>query len=572
MKKILWFLAAASIVTASLVLAACGDTSSTAIPDTTKAPPDPNGTGSTVPDTDSAPAGLPLTGYTTLFYGERASKDLLTATAAFQRELSRLTQVSATAKSYTGADKNTPSFLLGDTGHALSSLAKEKARKNMEGMGTDKHGYAVVFTEDAIVINGSDDAAVMAGMKFFLENFAATADRQHIDARPGQDFVRTFGDELRIFPTLVQWELELVSTVEQPPADQVGATMKYPCLIELNHQSDPTQNGVLIATGERWIGDRLCPIYRSRDKGETWEHVTGLVDTFHPGFRTAFAPSVFELPRAVGNMPEGTLIAGVDSINADWTRIHIVLFRSFDGGDTWECFASLADGGSGLGKKGGVWEPYFVCTDDGTLICHYSDEVNSPCSQMLVYRSTTDGENWSDIVPTVELTQSPGLRPGMPVITRLTDGRYMMVYEIVGLAGNPVYGRYSNDGLDWDAPTDKGVLIRSQDRKTLAATPWVAHSSIETVQKEGMLVLTGWRMASGSSTTGSDIFVSFDSGKKWIAIPNFYSYVYTNDNDTWGYSVCTFFSSDGKTMYYMANPKGDTDRSTWFTLFRIRIS
>ena len=269
-------------------------------------------------------------------------------------------------------------------------------------------------------------------------------------------------------------------------------------------------------------------------------------------------------------MPAGTLIIGADSINEGWTEIHIVLFRSFDGGDTWECFKTLAGGGSALGAKGGVWEPFFYCTDDGTLVCHYSDEVNSPSSQMLVYKSTTDGENWSDIVKTVELTER-GLRPVMPVVTRLVDGRYMMVYEIVVLPGNPVYCKYSEDGLDWGDANDRGTLIKTDDNKTLAATPWVAWSPVKTIEEQGMIVVTGWRMASGASETGSDIFLSFDGGESWTSMPNFYSYVYNNDSDIWGYSVCTFFSADGETMYYLANPHGENEKSV-YKLFKIKVS
>lgn len=555
-KTVLIILILLCVAVLCVTLSACDD-------NPTPPGPDPTPT----PEPDSEPTGLNLTQYKTVYYDGEISDELYDTADIFCAELATVTDTKHRLRSY--AQSNAKAFLLGNTDSAESANALKMAQDEVKD---NRRAYAIIFTEQHIVINGTDDVAITAGMKYFLQHYVASAVKGYIDVKAGDSYARSFGDELKIFPNLVQWEVDFTSTIEQPPADNPSATMKYPCVIELTHQSDKSSNGILIATGERWIGDHLCPVYRSLDGGKTWTHVTGLADTFHSGFRTAFAPSVFELPMQVGDMPKGTLIIGVDSINEAWTEIHIVLFRSFDQGDTWECFASIADGGSALGAKGGVWEPYFVCTDDGELVCYYSDEVNSPCSQMLVYKSTKDGKNWSNIVKTVELTSNTGLRPGMPVVTRLCDGRYMMVYEIVSLPGNPVYCKYSDDALNWGDANDRGTLIKTDDGKSLAATPWIAYSNIDTPEKQGMLVVTGWRMAKGQSETGSDILVSFDNGESWTAVNNFYSYVYTDDNDTWGYSVCAFFSSDGKTMYYMANPKGDIERSTWFTLFKITIS
>lgn len=85
-----------------------------------------------------------------------------------------------------------------------------------------------------------------------------------------------------------------------------------------------------------------------------------------------------------------------------------------------------------------------------------------------------------------------------------------------------------------------------------------------------MLMLTGWRMASGKSDTGSDIFISFNGGSSWTTVPNFYSYTWGSDNDTWGYSVCSLLSSDGHTLYYMANPQNGKIKNT-YTLFKIIV-
>lgn len=526
------------------------------------------GTPNETPADNSSPstneAALNLAEFTTIIYPSKADKELLEALNSFKNSMSEIVSLDLVKDTA----KRTPAegekeILIGNTRRQDSADILDQLA-DTESL----HGYAISFSEKQIVINGTDTLSVMAGMKYFLTAYVNEATALLL-AYPGDSYIHHFDDEIRIFPNLVQWELQEVSTIEQPPEDAWDATMKYASVIELQHQSDPAKNGILVATGERWIGDLRCPVYRSLDKGTTWEHVTALSDPFHGDIHNAFAPCVFELPVQVGEMPAGTVIIGSNSINDTWDAGYIVLYRSYDQGETWEGFTVVAESVEENGEFG-VWEPNFVCTDDGTLICYYSDDSDSVCSQKLVYKSTTDGINWSDQVDTVALTKNRNLRPGMPVVTKMGDGRYIMVYEIVGMKGNPLYYKVTDDPLDWGDANEKGEVLRSTDKKQLAATPGVAWSPLG--GENGMLVVTGWRMAKGSSTTGSDIFVSFDYGETWQSIPNYYSYNWENDSDTWGYSASIFFSSDGETMYYMANPQGDREGTTWFTLFKIKVS
>jgi hypothetical protein len=531
----------ASLATLSLVTLSCGCSASQ------KQTTDDN----TNPEQTTPPDNrIDLATFLTLVYPQNTSSNLKTAVDTFCSKLSDKTSLTQIA----------------DSEGRITEGAEIVLKLGAEDDG-ETHSYSLFFEEEKIVIEGSNSDAVMVGMKIFLKNYLSE-DGTRVNAVNGDQYEGTFGDEIRIFPNLVMWELESQTTIEQPPKSSYNATMKYCSLIELNYQTEETLNGVLIATGERYIEEHYCPIYRSTDQGATWETVTLIEDPYHPGMRTTFAPCLFELPMQVGEMPAGTLILGSNTVNNDWNEGYVVLYRSFDGGLTWEGFSVVA-GGKAANGQFGVWEPNFVCTDDGTLICFYSDDFDTTCSQTIVYKSSTDGINWSDQVSVVRLTSQTGLRPGMPVVTRLSDGRYLMVYEIVGLSGNPLYCKYTDNPLDWGNTNDMGTLIRS-GRKSLAATPWCAFTN--SVGEQGMLVLTGWRMASGTSTTGSDIFVSFDSGESWTTVPNFYSYTWSSDNDTWGYSVCTTFSSDGETMYYMVNPQGKRPNTTWFTLMTIKIS
>ena len=511
--------------------------------------------GCTTKPTTPPAAEIPakLSDYTLVWANESTVK-LMKGAAEFQKQLIDA-GVSISAASEEDADTTGKLFLIGDTQNPATAAAKEKLSES-----DAENRYVIAFGENTIAIAGNNADATLVGMKYFLLNYL---NGDTVPGKSGDYFVGGFGEEVRIFSNLAMWTLEDTVVIDQPPSNNLGATLKYPSIIELQHQPEEQYNGWLYATGERWTGDHMCPIYFSMDGGTTWRELTTVKDTTHRGVRTAFAPCLFELPVQVGEMPAGTLILGSNSIDSAWRNIYVVLYRSYDRGATWEPFYTVAASEG----TGGFWEANFVCTDDGTLVCYYSDDTDSYHSQKLVLRYTKDGVNWSEQVDTVALRDG-GLRPGMPVVTKMGNGKYFMAYEIVGMAGNPVYYKTTDDPTDWSDPADTGTKIQA-GRKTLAATPWCTW--IPAGGECGTLIVTGWRMASGQSDTGSDIFLSFDYGKTWTTMDNYYSYQWNNDNDTWGYSASTFFSMDGETLYYMANPKGDIDRSTWYKLFKIKV-
>jgi hypothetical protein len=71
----------------------------------------------------------------------------------------------------------------------------------------------------------------------------------------------------------------------------------------------------------------------------------------------------------------------------------------------------------------------------------------------------------------------------MAVITRGGNGKFYMLYEMVGLPGypleprsNPVYFRVSDDGVDFGDPADRGTLIQDRWRQFPWATPYIVWS------------------------------------------------------------------------------------------------
>ena len=81
----------------------------------------------------------------------------------------------------------------------------------------------------------------------------------------------------------------------------------YPRVVRLGHSGDA--NGRLLATFERYTGTTPAfPIFERTDERATWTQVAEVTDQ-HYGWGMRYQPMLYELPREVGDMPAGTLLA-----------------------------------------------------------------------------------------------------------------------------------------------------------------------------------------------------------------------------------------------------------------------
>ena len=330
--------------------------------------------------------------------------------------------------------------------------------------------------------------------------------------------------------------------------------VQYGRLLVLKNSADG-QNGTILATHcelNAGLVDHApgYPIYRSSDNGKTWNRITLVSDTL-TGCNSEWNPFLFELEKDCGIYPAGTIILAACSIDADHSKeSHIRLYFSTDSGENFSQGVVVASAG---GLEEGVWEPFLLQLDDGRLVCYYSDDSDTDHSQKIVYKISADCENWSESVDVVA-TDIFAERPGMPVVTRLGDGSYFMVYEVVdkdGIDGNPVYFRRSADGLDWGDEKDIGTeLISHNGKKALGSAPYCAWTPVG--GEKGTLVVSGAFMRKGKSDTGTDLFISNDYGESWVTISH--PIPYTQDDHV-GYSNSFTFSEDGRYMYSINNPQ-----------------
>ncbi|CAI4215298.1 unnamed protein product [Parascedosporium putredinis] len=173
------------------------------------------------------------------------------------------------------------------------------------------------------------------------------------------------------------------------------------------------------------------PIFESRDHGATWKEISQVHDTVN-GWGLRYQPDLFELPRAVGEFPAGTIICSGNSIPTDLSQTQIDVYASRDKGRTWEFVSHVAAGGVAIP----VNEETPMHED--TVILYYADQRPEGHGQVISHQTTQDLRAWSDVVHDI-IYDDPTDRPGMPSVARFPDGRYIYAYEY---GGDPAFSDY----------------------------------------------------------------------------------------------------------------------------------
>ncbi len=529
MKKTFRFLSLVLAAACSLVIfAGCPakqDPTATTTTASTEETPSPDFTGK-------------LDGYTVVYPGFAAASVRDNAT-----KLAKLIGCEAKAdKGASGdyADNGGLEILVGDTNRPESAAAKDA----LTAAGSKRaYNYSVTIADNnrIVIVGDKPDAVAQAVSDLIEKHIEKRDDGSHLLLAKGESISDGYDFPLITASNGVRFRSEIISTVYQP--NLKVATYKgsqYPTIIELEHNG--SKNGLMLASFEVFGGGSTgFRVYRSSDKGATWKPLSTAVEKLDPTLTSHWEPHLFELPCQVGDMPEGTILLSGTTINAGNDRkSHVTVWRSFNQGKSWEQYSIVAEAG---GLKEGLWEP-FIMYENGALYCFYSDDSDPAHDQKLVYRKSTDGVNWGELVEIVAFENSLH-RPGMISIAKMGNGKYFMPYE-VGLAGEDGNHNYSIyykivDDLDGDwQKEDPGTKLRSVTRggaDYIGSAPFCA-----------------WAPAGGECGTlfvnavgGGEkyMYVSFDYGKTFEAVPN----PIPSERST-GYSPSFFVLADGKTVLY----------------------
>lgn len=285
-------------------------------------------------------------------------------------------------------------------------------------------------------------------------------------------------------------------------------------------------NGDLLATWCRefpvvnnWMGMTSYYFYKSSDNGVSWTQVSTLDPSDYQGLSRDKMGMVgmYVLPEKLGDYPAGTILFAT----SDWDQnseycIHI--WRSTDNGNTWDLHGNLAPrGDSGTS----VWEPEFAVSSDGRLVCYYSDERQPGYDQCLALEISSDGgKSWSDYSIIAGACDPDWIRgedeslwrPGMPRVTRLTNGLYFMAYENIAAGyDGKITCRTSNDGINWGDQETVGTVITAEGA-TAYQCPEIA--CIDDGSEYGRLFVRGMN----DTCSPSKCFTSTDAGATWSLI------------------------------------------------------
>jgi len=333
--------------------------------------------------------------------------------------------------------------------------------------------------------------------------------------------------------------------------------LAYARMIRLQHSG--SENGTLLATFEHWSTDGTpVPfiILQSKDDGRTWSKLAEVWDgesgDGHP-WSHMWQPFLFEFPRAIGKYPAGTLLLVGNVVPSDYSATHFQLWRSLDHGRTWKYVDTIQTGGT-FGN--GIWEPFLILDSKGRLICFFSDERDSSNhSQFIGHIVSVDGgDTWSrNVVKDVASPVQPD-RPGMPVVTRLPDGKYVMAFEVCGRANCEIRIKYSNDGYRWD-PKNLGTLVETTDGRYLGHSPYIVWS--KGGGQNGQLILAAQRVYQTVSHDPAPedyraMFVSTDLGKSWHWAPTPFEVQHDSPDCNANYSPALLPSEDGSSIRLMA--------------------
>ena len=229
----------------------------------------------------------------------------------------------------------------------------------------------------------------------------------------------------------------------------------------------------------KW-GQEHFPIFESTDGGETFNHISDIYDTeftkrkykaaengtyyevpegtegattyMGEWWGMIYQPTLFELPEDLGNLKNGTVLCVGTTKSTNYSAI--VIYYSEDNLKSWNYLSTVAEGGKAeMEKASAIWEGFLVY-ENNALYCFYSDERGmTGGGQRLVMKKSTDGVNWSEDVKVCDFEEENNrYRPGMPIGTRLPDGRFMLTYEGVNMGNGylPDFYKITDNIEQWD--------------------------------------------------------------------------------------------------------------------------
>lgn len=191
-------------------------------------------------------------------------------------------------------------------------------------------------------------------------------------------------------------------------------------------------------------GGMRLQVFRSADNGRSWSLASTIAD---PG-RDLDNPQMVQ-------MPNGDVLLAARSIRwKESYRLYTYRSTNMGSGFQWISTIDASEGPAGTMSGKGVYEPHMQLLANGNLAVFYANEKhvtqNPSYSQIVSQKiSTNGGVTWGSEIYVVWTPGNSAARPGMPVIARMANGIYRLVYEVCGTQSCNVFTKTSTDGQTW---------------------------------------------------------------------------------------------------------------------------
>jgi hypothetical protein len=193
-------------------------------------------------------------------------------------------------------------------------------------------------------------------------------------------------------------------------------------------------------------GGTKMQVFKSTDNARTWTLNATIGD---PGRDLDNAQMI--------QMPNGDVLLASRSVR--WQESYrLYVYKSTDLGVNWSNISTIDQNNGVPGSLGnpdkGVYEPHFYILDNGNLAVFYANEKhvteNPSYSQIISEKiSTNGGVSWGNEIFVAWDPGNSASRPGMPVMTKMANGQYRVVYEVCGTNNCNIFTKTSSDGSTW---------------------------------------------------------------------------------------------------------------------------
>lgn len=265
------------------------------------------------------------------------------------------------------------------------------------------------------------------------------------------------------------------------------------------------QDGTLLCGFDASLGgpNARIAVIRSEDAGKTWS--APIVGAALEGYDCANANFI--------QLENGDILLAYRAIKGgENIDAKILCSVSHDNGRSWKFHSTVVEEYG----AGGVWEPHFIMIGGKAAVFYANDShraMKGSGYQNIEFK-LLEADGWGEtrIASDGNETRS---RDGMPVVDRLSDGRYVMVVEANAFPDYVfvVQIKFSPDGLDWSEPLKTIYTPSRKGKGKKAGAPYI-------VVLPGDVLVVSFQTDEDATNSGDNvctmkIITSTDLGKTW---------------------------------------------------------